>query len=92
MSQENVEIVRELYAGWVRGDFSVGREHFDPDNPAPEKLPRKGPVTLPLNKLRRGVTGADDNPVAGVDRGGPDVGAPTDPRHAVPAERTLPAA
>jgi ketosteroid isomerase-like protein len=31
MSQENVEIVRELYAGWVRGDFSVRREHFDPD-------------------------------------------------------------
>ncbi len=30
MSQENVEIVRELYDGWARGDFSVGREHFDP--------------------------------------------------------------
>ena len=47
MSQENVEIVRELYAGWVRGDFSVGREHFDPDVEwdllwLPEKVTARG--------------------------------------------------
>jgi ketosteroid isomerase-like protein len=29
MSQENVEIVRSVYAGWSRGDFSEG-DAFDP--------------------------------------------------------------
>ncbi|MEA2346784.1 MAG: uncharacterized protein QOG62_571 [Thermoleophilaceae bacterium] len=31
MSQENVEIVRRIYEGWSRGDFSAGIDHFDPD-------------------------------------------------------------
>ena len=30
MSEENVEIVRRVYEGWARGDFSGG-EAFDPD-------------------------------------------------------------
>jgi uncharacterized protein len=30
MSQENVEIVRRVYEGWARGDFSAG-EYFDPE-------------------------------------------------------------
>lgn len=30
MSQENVEIVREVYDGWMRGDFSAG-DAFDPE-------------------------------------------------------------
>ena len=30
MSEENVEIVRRVYEGWSRGDFS-GIEHFDPN-------------------------------------------------------------
>ena len=51
MSQENVEIVRELYAGWVRGDFSAGREHFDPDVEfvnlwVPERLTARGAVEM----------------------------------------------
>ena len=50
MSQENVEIVRELYAGWVRGDFSVGREHFDPD----VEFATSGPPTAsPFGEPRR---------------------------------------
>jgi ketosteroid isomerase-like protein len=31
MPRENVEIVRELYAGWSEGDFRVGLEHFADD-------------------------------------------------------------
>ena len=31
MSQENVEIVRRIFDGWSRGDFSVGAEHLAPD-------------------------------------------------------------
>ncbi len=31
MSQENVEIVRRIFDGWSRGDFSVGAELLDPD-------------------------------------------------------------
>jgi ketosteroid isomerase-like protein len=31
MARENVEVVRELYRGWARGDFGVGTEFFDPD-------------------------------------------------------------
>ena len=31
MSQEHVEIVREIYLGWAQGDFSVGIDAFDPD-------------------------------------------------------------
>jgi ketosteroid isomerase-like protein len=30
VSEENVEIVRRVYEGWARGDFSAV-EHFDPD-------------------------------------------------------------
>ena len=30
MSEENVEIVRRVYEGWARGDFSAG-EYFDPE-------------------------------------------------------------
>src|SRR5215204_6339980 len=30
MSEENVEIVRRVYDGWARGDFSAG-EYFDPE-------------------------------------------------------------
>ena len=30
MSERNVEIVRKVYEGWVRGDFSAG-DVFDPD-------------------------------------------------------------
>jgi ketosteroid isomerase-like protein len=30
VSQENVEIVRRVYEGWSRGDFSQ-TEHFDPE-------------------------------------------------------------
>jgi ketosteroid isomerase-like protein len=30
MSQENVEVVRRVYEGWSRGDFS-GADAFDPD-------------------------------------------------------------
>lgn len=29
MSQDNIDVVRELYAGWAHGDFSVGVNHFD---------------------------------------------------------------
>ena len=31
MSRENVEIVRQLYEYWTRGDFRSGVEVFDPD-------------------------------------------------------------
>jgi ketosteroid isomerase-like protein len=31
MSRENMEVVRELYAGWTVGDFAVGLGYFDPD-------------------------------------------------------------
>jgi ketosteroid isomerase-like protein len=31
MSQENVEIVRRVYDGWSRGDFSVGTNLMAPD-------------------------------------------------------------
>ena len=30
MSQENVEIVRRIYEGWSRGDFTAGADAFDP--------------------------------------------------------------
>src|SRR3954447_6160691 len=30
MPQENVELVRRLYAGWANGDFAVELESFDP--------------------------------------------------------------
>jgi len=29
MSQENVEVVREIYEGWASGDFSGGVAHLD---------------------------------------------------------------
>jgi ketosteroid isomerase-like protein len=31
MSEENVAILRRLFEGWVQGDYSVGRDTFDPD-------------------------------------------------------------
>jgi ketosteroid isomerase-like protein len=31
MSQENVEIVRAVHAGWARGDFGAAQELFAPD-------------------------------------------------------------
>jgi ketosteroid isomerase-like protein len=31
MSQENVEIVKALYEGWERGDFSAEAHRYDPD-------------------------------------------------------------
>jgi uncharacterized protein len=31
MSEDNVELVRELYDGWARGDFSAGAELLAPD-------------------------------------------------------------
>lgn len=31
MSQETVEIVRRLYAGWERGDFAVEVDAYDPE-------------------------------------------------------------
>ena len=31
MSQENVEIVRQVHEGWARGDFGVGADFVAPD-------------------------------------------------------------
>lgn len=31
MSEENVAVIRAVYAGWSQGDFTGGNEHFDPD-------------------------------------------------------------
>jgi ketosteroid isomerase-like protein len=50
MSQDNVEIVRKIFDGWSRGDFSVGRDLLTADfewqqHPeAVEPGPRRGPA------------------------------------------------
>lgn len=31
MSKENVEIVREMFAAWNRGDYAAAQQAFDPD-------------------------------------------------------------
>jgi ketosteroid isomerase-like protein len=31
MSQENVEIVRRVFDGWIHGDFDAGADVWDPD-------------------------------------------------------------
>jgi ketosteroid isomerase-like protein len=31
MSEENVEIVRDVYSAWQRGNFAEGRQLFDPE-------------------------------------------------------------
>ena len=34
MSRQNLEIVREIYAEWQRGDMNAGVERFDPETAA----------------------------------------------------------
>jgi uncharacterized protein len=49
MSQENVEVVRRVFAGWATGDFGAGLTDLDPDvvfvvrRPFPEPVETVGP-------------------------------------------------
>jgi len=67
MSQENVEIVRQVYSEWGRGNFRAGTELFDPHTllvlrpPLPEAGAYHGPEEI--RSYMRGFLGAWDNAV-----------------------------
>ena len=52
MAQQEVELLRDLYARWAQGDFRGGRELLDPDvefnlgTPDYEATPARGPAQV----------------------------------------------
>ena len=67
MAEENVEIVRRVYEGWARGDFS-SVEHFDPEidfEMVPAEIVDYGSKVLVLNRIE--ASGKESGAGVGAD-------------------------